>query len=300
MADRRINTVKMRRKTAGYSTPRQGKSSRKKAWKIFVYSSIILAGIVTMIPLYWTVSTAVKELPQALAFPPVWLPNPVVLQNFKEAFLAMNFLRYLYNTVLITGFGIIGQLLSCTLVAYGFARFRFPGRNFIFVVALSTMMMPFHILIIPRFVLFRMLGWLDTLLPLIVPSFFAEALYIFLLRQFFMTIPYEMDEAARIDGCGYFQTFWRIILPLVKPALGVISVFVFLQRWRDFMGPLIYLSSEKNYTLALGLNAFRHMYFVEWNILMAATSLVLIPPVIVFFIAQKYFIQGIVITGIKG
>ena len=278
----------------------KSKRFRQISWKIFVYSILILIGIVVMIPVYWTISSALKPLDQALAFPPVWVPKPLVFENFVVAFRQLNFLQALGNTLYITIFGIIGQLISSTMVAYGFARFRFPGRNILFLVALSTMMIPSHILIIPRFVLFKQLGWLDTFKPFTVPAFFADAMYIFMLRQFFMTIPYEMDEAARMDGASYFKIFTRIILPLSKPALGIISVFIFLSRWKDFMGPLIYLSSAHRYTLALALNAFRHEFFIEWNILMAATCIVMIPPVIVFFIAQKYFIQGIVVTGIKG
>lgn len=276
------------------------KSFRHKAWMTFVYSCLITCGIVILIPLYWTLTTAVKELDQALAFPPIWIPNPVVFRNFADALKSMDFFNQLVNTSVITGIGIIGQLLSCSLAAYGFARFRFPGRDVLFIVALSTMMLPFHILIIPRFVMFKSLGWLDTFLPLIVPGLFAEALYLFLMRQFLMSIPMEMDEASRIDGCSYLQTFYKIILPLAKPALGIIAVFCFLSRWKDFMGPLIYISSQKKYTLALGLNALRHDYFVEWNLLMAATTIVMLPPVIIFFIAQRYFIQGVVVTGIKG
>ncbi len=275
-------------------------SSRRTAWMAFVYGVLTLCGIIIMIPLYWTISTAVKELDQALAFPPIWIPNPIVLHNFGDAIKSMDFFRQLTNTSIITGIGILGQLLSSSLAAYGFARFRFPGRNILFIIALSTMMLPFHILIIPRFIMFKSLGWLDSFLPLIVPGLFAEALYLFLMRQFLMSIPVEMDEAARIDGCSYLQTFFRIIMPLAKPALGIIAVFTFLSRWKDFMGPLIYISSQKNYTLALGLNALRHDYFVEWNLLMAATTIVMLPPVIIFFIAQRYFIQGVVVTGIKG
>jgi ABC-type glycerol-3-phosphate transport system permease component len=170
----------------------------------------------------------------------------------------------------------------------------------LFVIALSTMMLPFHILIIPRFIMFKSFGWLDTFYPLIVPQLFAGAMHLFLMRQFLMSIPIELDEASKIDGCNYLQTFLKIIMPLSKPVLGIVSVFTFLSSWKDFMGPLIYLSSQKNYTLALGLNALRNDYFVEWNLMMAATTLVMIPPVIVFFIAQKYFIQGVVFTGIKG
>ena len=276
------------------------KSIRHRTWMVFVYTVLILGGIIIMIPLYWTLSTAVKELDQALAFPPIWIPNPIVLGNFVEALKAMDFLNQLKNTGIITFFGILGQLISSSLAAYGFARFRFPGRHVLFIIALSTMMLPFHVTIIPRFIMFQKLGWLDTFLPLIVPSLFADALYLFLMRQFIMTIPVEMDEAARIDGCSFFQTFYRIILPMSKPALGIVAVFTFLSRWKDFMGPLIYISSQRNYTLALGLNALRHDFFVEWNLLMAATTIVMLPPVIIFFLAQRHFIQGVVVTGLKG
>jgi ABC-type glycerol-3-phosphate transport system permease component len=185
-------------------------------------------------------------------------------------------------------------------VAYGFSRLRFPGRDVLFLVVLGTMMIPFQILIIPRFILFKNLGWLDSLLPLIVPQFFAGAFNIFLLRQYFMTIPTELDDAAKIDGCNHFDIFWRIILPLSKPALGALMVFEFLGSWDDFLGPLIYISKDSNYTVALGLNAFRNDFFMEWNIFMAAAAVAMILPLAVFFIAQEYFIGGIALTGSGG
>ena len=191
-------------------------------------------------------------------------------------------------------------MLSSAIVAYGFARLRFPGRDILFLVMLSTLMIPFQVLLIPRFVLFRQLGWLDTLLPLIVPHFFGGAFAIFLLRQYMLTIPRELDDAAKIDGCGLFGTFWRIVLPLAGPALGAAAVFEFLDTWDEFLTPLIYLSSERNYTVELGLNALRTEYFTEWNLFMAASLVAMVMPVTVFFIAQKYFISGVALTGSGG
>ena len=191
----------------------------------------------------------------------------------------------------------IGMTLSSAVVAYGFARTRFRGRDKLFLVVLMTMMLPFHVLIIPRFILFKELGWLDTFLPLIVPNFFGGAFSIFLLRQYFMTIPLDLDEAARIDGAGHFRIFWHIILPLARPALGVVAVFEFLASWRDFFGPLIYLNSGDKFTVPLGLYAFQSEYFTEWHLFMAASAVAMAVPLLVFFVAQKYFIEGVALVG---
>ncbi|MCG2769887.1 MAG: carbohydrate ABC transporter permease [Anaerolineae bacterium] len=256
--------------------------------------------VVILIPFVWTVSTSLKTVPQALTYPPVWIPKPVVWSNYVEALTAMPFHIFYRNSLVITSLSILGQLLSCSLVAFGFARLRFPGRDWLFLVVLSTMMVPFQVLIIPRFVLFKYMGWLNTLKPLIVPSFFGGAFTIFLLRQYFMSIPLELDDAAKIDGCSYFGIYSRIVLPLSKPALGAIAVFEFMSSWRSFLAPLIYLSSEKNYTVPLGLNAFRTEYFIEWNLYMAAAAVAMAVPLIVFFVAQRYFIQGVALTGAGG
>ncbi|MBI5302854.1 MAG: carbohydrate ABC transporter permease [Chloroflexi bacterium] len=265
-----------------------------------IYALLALGAFVILIPFAWTLSTALKTPQQALMYPPVWIPEPVVWKNFVDAWNAMPFATFYRNSLLIAGLNIVGQVLSCSLVAYGFARLRFPGRDALFLVVLSTLMIPFQILIIPRFILFKELGWLDSLLPLIVPNFFGGAFNIFLLRQYFMTIPLELDDAAKMDGCGHLGIYWRIILPLAKPALGAVMVFEFLESWDDFLGPLIYISSTKNYTVALGLAAFRNDYFMEWNLFMAATAVAMALPLIIFFIAQKYFIQGVALTGSGG
>ncbi|MGE5551962.1 MAG: carbohydrate ABC transporter permease [Bacteroidota bacterium] len=285
----------------GVRIPLLKSKKRRRFWFMFlVYFILGSAGLVVLFPLYWAVTTALKTVPESLRFPPVWWPSVLHWENFPKALADMNFWNCLKNTVWITSWCVLGQMLSSSLAAYGFARFRFPGRNALFLATLGTIMIPFHVLIIPRFVLFKMLGMNNTFWPLILPQLFAGPFNVFLLRQFFMTIPLEMDDAARMDGCGSWGIFWRIIMPLSKPALGIIAVFTFMREWRDFLGPLIYLSSEVKYTLALGLNAFRHQYFIEWNWLLAAAVVVMIPPVLVFFIAQRYFIQGIVFTGVKG
>ncbi len=277
------------------------KSFRKLIGKIIVYIIVGMGAIVLLIPFAWMMSTALKEPGVVFTFPPEWIPRPAVWRNFIEVWTKVPFSTFLKNTCIITFSCIIGQVLSASLVAYGFARLRFPGRDVLFVILLSTMMIPFQITMIPRFILFNYLGWINTFKPLIIPFFFGGSpFYIFLLRQFFLTISPEMDDAAKIDGCGLFGTYYKIILPLSKPAVGVIAIFSFMMNWNAFMGPMIYLSSTKKFTLALGLMFFRGMYLVQWNLLMAATLLVILPCLLLFFFAQRYFIQGIVMTGLKG
>ncbi len=268
--------------------------------RLLIYFVLAAGALVILVPFIWTITTALKTTQQTLKIPIVWIPDPVVWKNFADAWNAKPFATFYANSLIISALNIVGQILSCSLVAYGFARIRFPGRNVLFLVVLSTLMIPFHILIIPRFVLFKTLGWLDSLLPLIIPSFFGGAFNIFLLRQYFMSIPLELDDAARIDGCGHWGIFWRIIMPLSKPALGAVMVFEFLDSWDDFLGPLIYISKEANYTVALGLAAFRNDYFVEWNLFMAAAAVAMAVPLVIFFIAQKYFIEGVQLTGAGG
>ena len=225
--------------------------------------------------------------------------------NYIEAWapkgLNETFTRYLINTLIVTICGIIGVLVSSSFVAYGFARFRFPFRDPLFLLMVSTMMIPVQVTMIPTFILFKYLGWIDTFLPLIVPSFFGvSAFNIFLMRQFFMTIPYELDDAAKIDGCNYFQIFYIILLPLVKPALATVAIFAFVYNWNDFLNPLIYLNSSSNYTLALGLQVFTTMYGSYYHLMMAASTIVLLPILIVFFFGQRYFIEGVATSGLKG
>lgn len=223
------------------------------------------------------------------------------VKNYLEFYQRLPFWAFLGNTLKITGLCIIGQLLSASMVAFGFARLRFPGKNALFVMVLATMMLPGQVTMIPSFILFAKLRWIDTLRPLIVPSFFGGgAFFIFLLRQFFLSIPGELEDAARIDGCSTFGIYRNVILPLSKPALATVAVFSFMAHWNDFMGPLIYTQSMENKTLALGLYSFKTLYGTEYHLMMAASLIVLLPVLAVFFSAQKYFVQGIIMSGIKG
>lgn len=265
-----------------------------------IYILLIIGALLILVPFFWTISTSLKTEQQTLQFPPTWIPDPIAWENYPTALRARPFNIYYLNSAFIAITSTFGQVVSSAIVAYGFARLRFRGRNMLFLLVLSTMMIPFHVMIIPRFVLFRYLGWLDTYYPLILPNFFGSAFSIFLLRQYFMTIPLELDDAAKIDGAGYFRIFTNIILPTSTAALGVVGVFEFLESWRDFFGPLIYLSSNAKYTVPIGLNAFRTEYFTEWHLFMAASAVAMLVPLLVFFVAQKYFIGGIALVGSGG
>lgn len=220
-------------------------------------------------------------------------------ENYPEALRQMKFSKLLMNTLLVTFIGMAGMLFSCSLVAYGFSRFRAPWLNILFILLLSTIMLPSQVRLLPTYVFFNKLGWVDTLLPLIVPQFFANAYDVFLLRQFFMTIPLELDDAAKIDGASPMQTLLYIILPQARPALVSVAIFHFLYAWNDFYEPLIYLHSPQNWTLAVGLQTFNALYAVNTNYIMAASVVMILPPIILYFLAQKIFTQGVVFTGIK-
>jgi ABC-type glycerol-3-phosphate transport system permease component len=221
-------------------------------------------------------------------------------QNYVDALTKVPFGRYLLNTLVVVFFGTLGTVVSCIMVAYGFSRFRAKGLNWIFLIVLATIMLPAQVTLIPTFIIFKTIGWYDTLLPLIVPAFFANAWDIFLFRQFFMSLPLELDDAARIDGAGPWQILWHIIIPQAKPVIITVTIFSILYAWNDFFGPLIYLQSEKNWTISLGLQMFNAIYRNNDALLMAASVMTLVPVVILFFIAQRYFIQGVVVSGIKG
>jgi len=262
---------------------------------------LCLGSAIFSIPFIWTVSTALKTKEQVFAVPPVWIPNPVQWENFRRAWTELPFPTFVFNTVLITLISVVGQVTSASLVAYGFARFRFKGRTFLFYLLLSTMMLPAQVTMIPVFLIWRALGLIDTFAPMTVPAFFGGGAFtIFLLRQFFMTVPRELDEAAMIDGCSYFGIWWRILLPLSRPALVTVTLFSFLAHWDDFMGPLIYLNSMEKYTVSIGLRMFQDMFGTELELLMAASLIHILPTIVLFFIGQRYFIKGIALTGLKG
>ena len=266
----------------------------------YVYVLLALGAAVIFVPFWWAVSTAFK-LPQNIFLdPPQWIPNPWTLQNFRDALAAAPFWTFAKNTMIICAWSVLGEVLSTSMAAYAFARLRFPGRDVLFVVLLATMMLPGIVKLIPTFYIFYKLGWVNSFLPMIVPHFLATPVYVFLLRQFFATIPLQMDEAARVDGASFYRIFWDIVLPLSRPALAVVAIFTFLGEYENFFGPLIYLNSTDKFTLALGLNLFKGMFTTDFGPLMAVGFLMMVPPIVLFAIAQRYFIQGIVISGVKG
>lgn len=270
-------------------------------FNIIMYVLCTAGAILFILPFIWMISTSLKDSTAVFTFPPKWIPQPIQWSNYPDSWTLLPFTRFLINTCIITFSCIIGQAVSASLVAYGFARMEFKGNRVLFIILISTMMLPGQVTMIPSFLIFKALHWINTFKPLIVPAFFGGgAFFIFLLRQFFLTIPRDLDEAATIDGCNKFDIFWRIMLPLSKPALATVVVFSFIGHWNDFMGPLIYLNSEQNYTLAVGLNLFQGYHQTSYNLLMAASLIVLMPVLIIFFLAQRYFIEGITLTGIKG
>jgi multiple sugar transport system permease protein len=268
----------------------------KGLWYVLLTS----LGILFSLPFFWMLSSSLKIEARIWIYPPQWIPDPFLWENYPRALDLMNFGRALRNTVFLTGVGTAAIVLASSWIVYGFARFRFPGKNALFLVLLSTMMLPEQVTMIPRFIMFKEFGWLNTYLPLLVPAFFGDAFYIFLLRQFFMTIPTELDDAAKIDGCSYIGIWWRIILPLSKPALATVTVFSVIRGWNDFLWPLIILNDSAKYNLALSLASFRGLYSTQWGYLMAASVVSLLPMITLYFFAQKYVVEGIALTGLKG
>lgn len=265
------------------------------------YLVLAFFALVLALPLIWLVTTSLKTGAQTFLMPPKWIPDPIVWRNYSDAFLAVAFHEYFWNTIRIVFFATTGALLTASMAAYAFARLRFPYRGTLFILVLSTIMLPSIVTLIPTFIVFRTLGWIDTFLPLIVPLWFGGGAFnIFLFRQFFMTIPLELDEAARIDGASSLRIYWGIILPLSKPVLATIAVFAFIHNWNDFFEPLIYLQSPENWTMAIGLRGFRTLYHTEWNLMMAASTAMILPLLVLFFLAQRYFVSGIQMSGLAG
>jgi len=267
---------------------------------------LAIGSLLFLLPLIWALSASLKPLREVFVYPPEIIPNPPVSpiwQNYYEALTLIPLLSFIYNSLIINILCIAGFLISSSLCSFGFARLKFPGRDVLFILVLTMMMMPWSAIFVPQYLLYSKLGWVDTWLPLFVPTFFAagggSAFFIFLMRQFFLSIPREIDNASRIDGANTFDIYWRIILPMSKPVLGIVTIFSFMWTWNDFILPLIYLRTMSKFTIALGLSFFRGMYQTHWHYLMSATMIAAIPCIILFLVAQKYFIQGVVITGIK-
>lgn len=275
-----------------------------------IYAALVLMSFVYVLPVWWMLITSVKTLKETFRYPPTLFPQTFTLEGYQRAWEYLNWPRLLGNTLTIVFGGLVGIILTSTLCAYGFARLRFPGRDVVFIIMLASMMMPSQVTVIPTYIFFRELGWLNTFKPLIIPAWFGGGAFnIFLMRQFFASIPMELVDAARIDGCSRVGTWWRIMLPLSKPALTAITVFTIQGRWNDFFGPLIYLNSQEKFTLALGLQLFQQVagnLNTQWSdvglytALMSASTVVTLPMIVLFVSAQKYFVEGIQMTGIKG
>jgi multiple sugar transport system permease protein len=268
---------------------------------ILIYALLLGAGLAFLAPFVWMVSTSLKPLNETMSLPPRWMPSVFQWRNYPDAIHAMGyFWRYVGNTLFVCVMTVIGTVASSSLAAYGFSRIDWKGRDKLFLVLLSTMMIPFPVIMVPIFGLFKELGWIGTFRPLWVPAFFAGAFNVFLLRQFFLSLPRDISDAARMDGCNEFQIFLRIILPLCKPALLVVALFQFMFSWNDFLAPLIFLTEQKDFTLALGLQSFQSQQGgTAWHQLMAASTLVVLPVLILFFFTQRAFMEGISSTGMK-
>jgi multiple sugar transport system permease protein len=267
---------------------------------ILTHILLIPAALIFLLPFLWMLSTSLKPDAQLFAYPPIWLPSPLQWENYPESVSYVPFFTYLKNTLIISLSSMVGVVISSSLAAYSLSRIQWPGRHILFLITIATLMLPFQVTLIPVFLVFSRLGWVGDFRPLILPQFFGYAYYIFLLRQFFMTIPFELSEAAHIDGASEWRIFWSVILPLAKPALATVAVFQFIRSWTDYLNPLIYLNDQNLYTLQLGLQQYSSQYGREWGLLMAAAVLITLPPIIIFFLTQRTFVQGVTLTGIKG
>ena len=291
------------RATAGRNTP-TGLWLSRLAERAALWAALIGIAVVMLVPFAWLVTSSLKSELAIFSYPPQWIPQPALWQNYVEAWQTKPFGLYLWNSSVILALNLVAIIGSASLCAYGFARLNFPGRDLWFAIALATMMLPNVVLLVPSFVIFTRIGWGNTILPLTVPAFFGGGAFnIFLLRQFFRSLPRELADAARIDGSNEFGIYWRIIMPLAKPALATVAVFTFINSWNDFIGPLLYLSRDPTkYTVALGLALFRQAFIgrTRWDLVMAGSTLMILPVILVFFMAQRFFIQGIAVSGIKG
>ena len=280
---------------------RRGRTLRKLRASAGKHSVLIALSAVFALPLAWMILTSFKTAAQALAQPVIWWPHPFLVSNYSQLFGALPFFRFFWNTFLYAGITIVGVCISSSLVAYGFSRLRWPGRDAVFYVMLTTLILPFVCTLIPLFILYKHLGWIGSYLPLEVPTFFGSSVFsTFLLRQFFMTIPQSLSDAARIDGANEFYIYRRIILPLAKPAMATVILFQFIYCWNDFLGPLIYISNQSSYPLSLGLDLILGDYSTNWAWVMAGATAATAPIVILFFLTQRTFIQGLALTGTKG
>jgi multiple sugar transport system permease protein len=292
-----MTTTFKRLLSAGHSQERS-----RRVTAIVVHVTLLLGAVIVMVPVVWMLSTSLKPPEQVRSFPPTWIPRPFVWSNYVTALaiFPIPFWIFIQNSLYLSLFTTLGTVLSNSLIAFAFARLRFRGSRVLFLVVLSTMMLPAQVTMVPLFILFSKIGWVNTFKPLILPPFFGSAYFVFLMRQFFTTIPRELDDAAKIDGCGIMGLFFRIMLPQIKPAIGIMAIFAFTWSWNDFLGPLIYLSNMRQFPLSIALSYLRGTYRILWAELMVVSFIAMIPPTILFFVAQRSYIQGIVISGVKG
>lgn len=274
---------------------------KKKTGQTIVLIVLILGSLLILSPIWWMIATSLKDMKEIMTYPPTFIPKEWHWENYLITLQKGPFLQYTLNTLFITVFVVIGNVVANSFIAYGFAKIHFKGRNILFACVLATMMIPGFVTLVPQYVIYAKLGWLNTYLPLILPAFFGSAFNIFLLRQFFLTIPNELIEAAKIDGANHLYIWWKIFIPLAKPAIATVAIFSFNGAWNDFLGPLLYINDESLYTLQLGLQIFKGQNDTQWNFLMAGSLMVLLPVITIFFFFQRYFIEGMNLTaGSKG
>ena len=286
------------------SEPTMRRAPIVRSWwpirSLFSHLLLAIGALFFVVPLLFMVSTSLKAMRQIAQFPPQLIPDPVIWLNYPDVFLYAPMHRYFFNTMIIVIPSIIGAIFTSSLAAYAFARLRAPGKNFIFMLLLSTMMLPTAVTLVPTYILFAKLGWVGGFKPLVVPALAGSAFFVFLMRQFFLTIPRELEDAALMDGCSRFRIYVAIVLPLAKPVLATVTIFAFMGSWNEFFRPLIYLGNQDQYTLSLGLRVFVEAHRAEWGMMMAASTMMVMPVILIFFLAQQHFVQGITLTGIKG
>ncbi|PLS01916.1 carbohydrate ABC transporter permease [Neobacillus cucumis] len=270
-----------------------------KPSQIILHIILTFGAIIMIFPFLWTVSSSLKDISQIFLVPPAWLPNPIKWSNYIDSLTAMPFGLAYWNSFYITAVVVLSTLLTASMAAYAFAKIEFKGANFLFILFLATMMIPKQVTMIPLYIIMGKIGWLDSHLSLIVPGALFNAFAVFLLRQFIMGIPKELEEAAIIDGAGYFRIYWSIILPLIRPSLAAVGIFVFLGSWNNFLDALIFLNTPEKFTVPLLLNTFKGLYVADWALMMAGTTISVIPVLIIYIVAQKQIIEGVTITGIK-
>lgn len=279
---------------------RRNKEIRVALGHLVLHAAMILLGLTFFLPMGWVLSTSLKSSGEVFIVPIEWIPQRLNWSNYAEVFSRLPFGRFILNSLYVTLMGTVGSVVSALTVAYGLSRIRWPGRDFVFTVLLATLMLPGVVTLIPVFIIFKTIGWIGTFYPLWVPAWFGFAFYIFLMRQFMLTLPLELDEAAKIDGASSFRVLWQVIAPLCGPAITTVTIFAFLHHYNDFLGPLIYIAENEMFTLPLGLLWFQGRFGNFWHLVMAASVITIAPVVVLFFIAQRYFVQGAQFSGLAG